>query len=87
NLAFQGERAQVEAAMAAAGWIPADPGGLGSSWRIIVSTLRRRSYPTAPVSPLFLFGRMQDLAYQQEVAGSPAQRHHVRLWRCPDGWL
>jgi len=30
---------------------------------------------------------MQDLAYQQEVAGSPAQRHHVRLWRCPDGWL
>jgi len=69
------------------GWIPADPVGLGSSWRIIVSTLRRRSYPTAPVSPLFLFGRMHDLAYQQEVAGSPAQRHHVRLWRCPDGWL
>ena len=87
NLAFQGERAQVEAVMAAAGWIPADPVGLGSSWRIVTSTLRRRSYPTAPVSPLFLFGRMQDLAYQQEVAGSPAQRHHVRLWRCPDGWL
>lgn len=87
NLAFQGERAQIEAVMAAAGWIPADPVGLGSSWRIVTSTLRRRSYPTAPVSPLFLFGRMQDLAYQQEVAGSPAQRHHVRLWRCPDGWL
>ncbi len=87
NLAFQGDRAQVEATMAAAGWIPADPVSLGSSWRIVASTLRRQSYPTAPVSPLFLFGRMQDLAYQQEVAGSPAQRHHVRLWRCPDGWL
>ena len=87
NLAFQGERAQAEAAMAAAGWIPADPVGLVSSWRIVASTLTRRSYPTAPVSPLFLFGRMQDLAYQQEVAGSPAQRHHVRLWKCPDGWL
>lgn len=87
NLAFQGERAQVEAAMSAAGWIAADPVSLGSSWRIVASTLRRQSYPTAPVSPLFLFGRMQDLAYQQEVAGSPAQRHHVRLWRCPDGWL
>ena len=73
--------------MAAAGWIRAHPGSLASSWRIVASTLRRRSYPTAPVSPLFLFGRMQDLAYQQEVAGSPAQRHHVRLWRCPDGWL
>lgn len=87
NLAYQGERAQVEAVMAAAGWIPADPVGFASSWRIVASTLTRRSYPTAPVSPLFLFGRMQDLAYQQEVAGSPAQRHHVRLWRCPDGWL
>lgn len=87
NLAFLGERAQIEAVMARAGWIAADPVDLRSSWRIIASTLRRRSYPRAPVSPLFLFGRMQDLAYQQEVAGSPAQRHHVRLWRCPDGWL
>jgi hypothetical protein len=87
NLAFQGDRARIEAVMAEAGWIPADPVSLGSSWRIIASTLRRRSYPRAPVSPLFLFGRMQDLAYQQEVAGSPAQRHHVRLWRCPEGWL
>lgn len=87
NLAFHGDRARIEAAMAAAGWIPADPVGFASSWRIVASTLRRRSYPTAPVSPLFLFGRMQDLAYQQEVAGSPAQRHHVRLWQCPEGWL
>lgn len=87
NLALQGSRENVEAVMAAAGWIPADPVSLRSSWRIVVSTLRRRSYPRAPVSPLYLFGRMQDLAYQQEVAGSPAQRHHVRLWKCPDGWL
>lgn len=87
NLALQGPRENVEAMMAAAGWIPADPVSLRSSWLIIVSTLRRRSYPRAPVSPLYLFGRMQDLAYQQEVAGSPAQRHHVRLWKCPDGWL
>ncbi len=82
-----GEREQIERALAAAGWIAADPVGWGSSWRIITSTLGRRSYPRAPVSPLFLFGRMQDLAYQQEVAGSPAQRHHVRFWQCPDGWL
>ncbi len=35
------------------------------------------------MSPLFLFGRQQDFAYQQEVDGSPEKRHHVRLWRCP----
>ena len=87
NLAVLGEREQIERAMAEAGWIAADPVGWRSSWRIVTSTLTRRSYPRAPVSPLFLFGRMQDLAYQQEVAGSPAQRHHVRFWQCPDGWL
>ena len=39
------------------------------------------------MSPLFLFGRQQDFAYQQEVDGNPAKRHHVRFWRTPDDWL
>jgi hypothetical protein len=64
-----------------------DPVTAASSRRIITSTLLRRSYDEAPVSPLFLFGRQQDVAYQQEVRGNPAKRHHVRFWRCPDGWL
>ena len=87
NLAFLGEGEQIRAALEAAGWTRADAVTLGSSWRIITSTLTRRSYDEAPVSPLFLFGRQQDFAYQQEVDGNPAQRHHVRFWRCPDGWL
>ena len=87
NLAFQGSGEQIQAALESAGWTKAQPVTLGSSWRIITSTLARRSYDEAPVSPLFLFGRQQDFAYQQEVDGNPAQRHHVRFWRCPDGWL
>lgn len=87
NLAFQGTGEQIRAALEAAGWTRAEPVTLGSSWRIITSTLARRSYDEAPVSPLFLFGRQQDFAYQQEVDGNPAQRHHVRFWRCPDDWL
>jgi len=87
NLAFQGTGEQIRAALEAAGWTRAEPVTLGSSWRIVASTLTRRSYDEAPVSPLFLFGRQQDFAYQQEVAGNPAQRHHVRFWRCPDDWL
>ncbi|MBA8815076.1 hypothetical protein FHX48_000128 [Microbacterium halimionae] len=87
NLALMGESGQIEQALHAAGWTKADPVTFSSSWRIVTSTLRRRSYNEAPVSPLFLFGRQQDFAYQQEVAGNPAQRHHVRFWRCPDGWL
>lgn len=87
NLAFLGDGEQIERALQAGGWTKADPVTLASSWRIISSTVRRRSYHEAPVSPLFLFGRQQDFAYQQEVDGNPAQRHHVRFWQCPDGWL
>ncbi|KRC62166.1 hypothetical protein ASE14_12975 [Agromyces sp. Root81] len=87
NLAVLGEAEQLHAAMSAAGWTRADEITGASSLRIISSTLTRRSYDEAPVSPLFLFGRQQDAAYQQEVAGNPAKRHHVRFWRCPDGWL
>lgn len=87
NLAAEGSEAQLHAAMLNAGWIRADEVTLRSSLRIITSTLLRRSYDEAPVSPLLLFGRQQDMAYQQEVAGNPAKRHHARFWKCPDGWL
>src|SRR5690606_2563487 len=87
NVALLGDESAVHQAMTNAGWIRADPITLRSSLRIISSTLTRRSYDEAPVSPLFLFGRMQDFAYQQEVAGNPAKRHHVRFWHTPEGWL
>ena len=86
NLALLGSQAQLETAMVAAGWTRADAVTVRSSWRIVSSTLLRRSYDEAPVSPLLLFGRQQDLAYQQEVLGNPAKRHHVRFWKCPEGW-
>ncbi|MFT3969771.1 MAG: LssY C-terminal domain-containing protein [Micropruina sp.] len=87
NLALLGEAEHLHAAMRAAGWHLADELDFRTGWRIVMSSLRRRTYRTAPVSPLFLFQRRQDFAYEQEVAGNPNQRHHVRFWRCPDGWL
>ncbi|GAA1518574.1 hypothetical protein GCM10009761_21270 [Agromyces terreus] len=87
NLALDGDEQAVHASMSKAGWTRADDITLATSWRIITSTVTRRSYDEAPVSPLFLFGRQQDFAYQQEVEGNPARRHHVRFWRTPDGWL
>ena len=87
NLAFRGTGEQVSTALARAGWIKADPVTLESSVRIVTATLSGHSYAEAPVSPLMLFGRQQDAAFQQEVAGNPGQRHHVRLWRTPPGWV
>ena len=87
NLGVDGGAEQLDTAMRRAGWHRADEITLRSTWGIISSTLTRKSYPTAPVSPLMLFGRRHDVAYQQEVAGNPKQRHHVRFWHCPPGWL
>jgi hypothetical protein len=87
NVALLGSEPQVHRVMQTAGWTLADDVTLASSRRIVTSTLLRRSYLEAPVSPLFLFGRQQDFAYQQEVDGTPGKRHHVRFWRCPPGWL
>ncbi|WP_199907981.1 LssY C-terminal domain-containing protein [Actinomyces sp. Marseille-P3109] len=87
NLAVKGDEEDIHEAMVSAGWVRADPITLRSSWRIVVSSLLRRSYPAAPVSNLLLFGRRQSFAYQKEVEGNPAQRHHVRFWHCPPGWV
>ena len=86
NLGFRGTTAQLHTAMLRAGWHRADEINLESSRRMVLATLLRRSYPDAPVSPLFVFKQRQAFTYQQEVAGNPAKRHHVRFWRCPEGW-
>jgi hypothetical protein len=87
NVALMGTEAQIHAIMRAAGWTIADDVTFASSRRIVSSTLLRQSYTQAPVSPLYLFDRQQDFAYQQEVDSNPGKRHHVRFWRCPEGWM
>lgn len=87
NLAVIGSAGDLRSAMLSCGWTEADPLTLRSSRRIITASILRRSYPSAPVSPLFVFGQKQDLAFEQQVAGNPAQRHHVRFWVCPPGWV
>lgn len=87
NLAILGEEDQIHTAMLRAGWHRADELNLFTGWKTVRATLGRRSYPEAPVSPLYLFGRRQAFTYQQEVEGNPAKRHHVRFWPTPDGWL
>jgi hypothetical protein len=81
NLALVGAETDVIHGMLKAGWFPADPITFSSSIRIAVDSVFRRPDQDAPVSDLFLFGRKQDLAFEQPVGNSPRQRHHVRFWR------
>ena len=75
--------------MQTAGWFPADPLGLRSDLKIAADTVLKRPYDDAPVSSLFLFGRKEDLAFEQAVGDNPRHRHHVRFWQSdradPDG--
>ena len=85
NLALYGGDAQLRAAMAAAGWHVADPLDLRDDARIVADTLARRAYADAPVSKLYLFGRVEDVAFEMPIGDDPARRHHVRFWRSGDG--
>lgn len=80
NLALRGSEQDLIKAMKKAGWQEADPINLTNSYKIIKATLMGQSYPNAPVSDLFVFGRKQSLAFQKEVDGNPRRRHHVRFW-------
>jgi len=81
NVALLGPQSDVIRALIAAKWHPADPLTFRSGVRIAVDSVFRRPDEEAPVSTLELFGRKQDLAFEQPVGNSPRQRHHVRLWR------
>lgn len=81
NIGLIGAEADVQRIMQAAKWFPADALGLKSDVKIAVDTVLKRPYVAAPVSNLFLFGRKEDLAFEQPVGGSPSQRHHVRFWK------
>jgi hypothetical protein len=81
NVALVASKEDVLRAFAAARWSPADPITLASSLAIALSVVMHHPDPDAPVSTLLLFGRRQDLAFEQDVGGSADQRNHVRFWR------
>lgn len=81
NVALVGTLAEVTTALRLAGWTRADAISRASKFAIAKSVLLNRPDSTAPVSPLFLFGRAQDLAFEQQVGASARRRHHVRLWQ------
>jgi hypothetical protein len=84
NVSLIGTQAQIDAIMQAAKWYPAAALGLKSDLKIAADTVLSRPDDEAPVSNLYLFGRKEDLAFEQPVGNNPRQRHHVRFWRTGD---
>jgi hypothetical protein len=61
------------------GWELTEPFDLSAAWKTVVAFLLGHSYATSPVSPLYVFGRPQDVALQKP-RNSIHQRNHLRLW-------
>jgi hypothetical protein len=81
NLTIIATEEELHNAMRICGWTTADKITVRSSIKIGAASIFRRPYKTAPVSNLFLFGRKQDLAFQQSAGNDPRKRHHVRFWK------
>ena len=79
NMLFIGSKDQITQSFHQAGWLIPDPITAQISARIAVDSLAHRSYPTAPVSNLYVFGRVQDLAFEKPTT-DVANRGHIRIW-------
>ncbi len=84
NVSLIGTEEELKRIMLAARWYPADRLTLLSCLKIADASVLKRPYTDAPVSNLYLFGRKEDLAFEQPVGRDPRRRHHVRFWRSPD---
>lgn len=80
NIGIIGTRRELINTMQDAGWLVADPHSLQNVIHLVLTTFLKRSYPNAPVSSLYLFGRKQDIAFEAQPNGSSSTRHHVRFW-------
>ena len=82
NVVFVGERSVLFPALARRGWHATVAITPESVWRTIESSVFGSRYRYGPVSPLYVFGRHQDLAVQK-ARSDINQRIHMRLWLAP----
>lgn len=82
NLVVIGGIEDAFPALVRRGWRPTEATWIGSINKMITSALTGERYSYAPVSPLYLYGRPQDLALQK-ARGNIHQRNHLRLWQSP----
>jgi len=82
NLVLVGDSHDLLAAASRAGWSFTHRITMSSIERMIGSAMSGSAYPVAPVSPLYLLGRKQDVALQRSRS-TIVQRNHLRLWMAP----
>jgi hypothetical protein len=82
NLVIVGGVEDAFAALAERGWRPTEQTWSGSVLEMVSSAVSGEPYLYAPISPLYLYGRPQDIALQK-ARDNIHQRNHLRLWLAP----
>ncbi len=82
NLVMVGSLEDILPAYIMQGWNLAESAHFGALWKMIKSFVFGANYRYSPVSPLYLYGRKQDLALQK-ARETIDERNHLRLWIAP----
>lgn len=82
NIAFVGHVEDLYYTLLRAGWDETETLYGGSLFRTGISALFGKAYRYSPVSPLYVFGRAQDAAFQR-ARTSINERNHLRIWLTP----
>ncbi len=82
NLVVVGSGADAIFPFIERGWRLDEPLDIHSVLRTISAFLFGTEYTTAPVSPLYVFSRPQDIALQK-ARNNISLRNHLRVWRAP----
>ena len=77
NLVIVGDRASIQECLST--WDEAESLTIRTAWKTAKAFLLESQYRYSPVSPLYLNGRVQDIAIQRARL-SLNQRLHLRLW-------
>jgi hypothetical protein len=86
NMGLNGSKHDLIRAMEAAGWTVAEDITPISIWKVVRAVVFNKSYPSAPMSRAFLFGKRHAVGFEIQVNNSPRVRHHVRFWKTPRNW-
>ncbi|MEP4485120.1 MAG: LssY C-terminal domain-containing protein [Halioglobus sp.] len=82
NLILLGNLDEMLSALSRGGWSFTHRVDFETIKRLAGAAISGAAYPVAPVSPLYLYGRSQDIAMQR-ARNTILQRNHLRLWLAP----
>jgi len=82
NLVLIGEVTDILPALIRRNWHPAETTWSKAIIRTIKSFLKGERYRYSPISPLYVYGRRQDIGWQK-ARGTINERNHMRFWLSP----